>query len=71
MPDNPTGEAEAAGRGRQRLFSSLRAMLGMPDYAAHCRHVRERHPERPLPSEREYFDQFVRARYGDGPTRCC
>ncbi|MGH2668615.1 MAG: CstA-like transporter-associated (seleno)protein [Gemmatimonadales bacterium] len=43
----------------------------MPDYAAYCRHLRERHPDRVLPTEREFFDQFVRARYGDGPTRCC
>jgi uncharacterized short protein YbdD (DUF466 family) len=56
---------------RSRLFASLRRMLGMPDYAAYCAHVREHHPGRPLPSEREFFDQFVRARYGDGPTRCC
>jgi uncharacterized short protein YbdD (DUF466 family) len=43
----------------------------MPDYAAYCSHLRAHHPDRPLPSEREFFDQFVRARYGDGPTRCC
>jgi uncharacterized short protein YbdD (DUF466 family) len=54
-----------------RLLSPVLALLGMPDYDAHCRHLREHHPERPLPSEREFFDQFVRARYGDGPTRCC
>jgi uncharacterized short protein YbdD (DUF466 family) len=54
-----------------RLFSPVRALFGMPDYAAYCRHLRAHHPDRPLPSEREFFDQFVRARYGDGPTRCC
>jgi uncharacterized short protein YbdD (DUF466 family) len=43
----------------------------MPDYRAYCRHLREHHPDQPVPSEREFFDQFVRARYGDGPTRCC
>jgi uncharacterized short protein YbdD (DUF466 family) len=49
----------------------LRALFGMPDYAAYCSHLRTHHPDRPLLSEREFFDQFVRARYGDGPTRCC
>jgi uncharacterized short protein YbdD (DUF466 family) len=43
----------------------------MPDYAAYCEHLRAHHPDRSLPTEREFFDQFVRARYGDGPTRCC
>jgi uncharacterized short protein YbdD (DUF466 family) len=52
-------------------FSTMRALLGMPDYDSYCTHLRVHHPERPLPSEREFFDQFVRARYGDGPTRCC
>ncbi len=53
------------------LIGALRRALGMPDYAAYCAHLRERHPDRALPTEREFFDQFVRARYGDGPTRCC
>jgi len=24
-----------------------------------------------LPSEREYYEEYVRARYEGGPTRCC
>ncbi|MGH7517536.1 MAG: CstA-like transporter-associated (seleno)protein [Gemmatimonadales bacterium] len=54
-----------------RLLPALRRLLGMPDYAAYCEHLRAHHPDRSLPTEREFFDQFVRARYGDGPTRCC
>ena len=49
----------------------LRQLAGMPDYAAHLEHLRARHPERPAPSEREFYEEFVRARYADGPTRCC
>jgi uncharacterized short protein YbdD (DUF466 family) len=49
----------------------LRQIAGMPDYAAHLEHLRRCHPERAIPSEREYFEQYVAARYGDGPTRCC
>jgi uncharacterized short protein YbdD (DUF466 family) len=45
--------------------------MGMPDYPAHLDHLRRCHPDRPLPTEREFFDEFVRTRYGDGPTRCC
>jgi uncharacterized short protein YbdD (DUF466 family) len=43
----------------------------MPDYAVHVEHLRRCHPERAVPSEREFYEEFVRARYADGPTRCC
>jgi uncharacterized short protein YbdD (DUF466 family) len=53
------------------IVGTLRRVAGMPDYAAYVAHLRRCHPERAVPSEREYFDEYVRARYGDGPTRCC
>ncbi len=53
------------------LLSAVRRVAGMPDYAAHVEHLRRCHPERPVPSEREFFEEFVRARYAEGPTRCC
>ena len=49
----------------------LRGIAGMPDYRTYVEHLRRCHPERPVPTEREYFEQYVAARYGDGPTRCC
>ena len=49
----------------------LRRIAGMPDYGAYVEHLRRCHPERAVPTEREYFEQYVAARYGDGPTRCC
>ena len=66
-------EESAAGvRGTwSTLVSAVRRIAGMPDYAAHVEHLRRCHPERPLPSEREFFEEYVRARYADGPTRCC
>jgi uncharacterized short protein YbdD (DUF466 family) len=54
-----------------RILSVLKSLTGMPDYQAHLEHLRRCHPGRSLPSEREFFDEFVRTRYGDGPTRCC
>ena len=56
---------------RSRGPSFLRRVAGMPDYAAHVEHLRRRHPDLPIPNERQFFDEFVRARYEDGPTRCC
>ena len=53
------------------FLSALRRIAGMPDYQAYVDHLRRSHPERPIPGEREFYEQFVRHRYGDGPTRCC
>ncbi len=56
---------------RLRLLSAVRRIFGMPDYARYLAHLRARHPERPVPTEREFCEEFLRARYADGPTRCC
>jgi uncharacterized short protein YbdD (DUF466 family) len=55
----------------QRLRSAFKQMVGMPDYARYLEHAREFHPDCPLLSEREFYDQHLAARYGAGPTRCC
>jgi len=52
-------------------LAGIRRIAGMPDYPAHLEHLRQRHPERPVPTEREFYEEYLRARYGDGPTRCC
>ena len=54
-----------------RLLSTIRRLFGMPDYAAYCAHLQTHHPDRALPSERQFFEELVRVRSGDGPTRCC
>lgn len=54
-----------------RLASLVRRITGMPDYAAYTAHLRRCHPERPVPSEREFFAEYLRTRYGDGASRCC
>ena len=53
------------------LVAALRRVAGMPDYAGYVGHLRRCHPERPIPTEREFFAEYVATRYGDGPTRCC
>lgn len=55
----------------RQLGASLRRIVGMPDYATFVEHMKRRHPECAVPSEREFFDQYVTARYSGGPTRCC
>jgi uncharacterized short protein YbdD (DUF466 family) len=65
------GGRGAVRQGFRGLLSAVRRIAGMPDYAAHVEHLRRCHPERAVPSEREFYEDFVRARYADGPTRCC
>jgi uncharacterized short protein YbdD (DUF466 family) len=43
----------------------------MPDYASYLEHAREQHPDCPLLSEREFYDQYLTARYSGGGSRCC
>ena len=54
-----------------RLLDLLRRLAGMPDYAGYVDHLRRCHPECAVLSEREYFAEYLAARYGDAPTRCC
>ena len=51
--------------------SALRQLAGMPDYERHIQHLREFHPEESIPTERQFYLEFVQARYGNGPSRCC
>ncbi|MEO6056521.1 MAG: YbdD/YjiX family protein [Gemmatimonadales bacterium] len=55
----------------ERILRVVRRVAGMPDYEAHVEHLRQCHPGWPVPSRREFYDAYVRARYADGPTRCC
>jgi uncharacterized short protein YbdD (DUF466 family) len=59
------------GRRLSQLLGALRTITGMPDYAAHVEHLRAKHPEHAVPSEAQFYNDFINARYGDGPTRCC
>lgn len=54
----------------ERILQIVRRLMGMPDYAGYLRHLRSCHPERPVPSEREFFREWLEARY-NGVSRCC
>ena len=55
----------------RRLERVIRQVAGMPDYRAYLAHARRCHPDRPPLGEREFFAEYLRARYADGPNRCC
>jgi uncharacterized short protein YbdD (DUF466 family) len=54
-----------------RLLATLRQVAGMPDYPRYLAHMAERHPDRLPVSERDFFEQYVNCRYGNGASRCC
>ncbi len=68
MTAKDTGHAP---RGLERALTALKRVVGMPNYEAYLEHLRTRHPECPLPTEREYFDEYLKGKYGGGFSRCC
>jgi uncharacterized short protein YbdD (DUF466 family) len=50
---------------------AIRQVTGMPDYRAYVEHLQRCHPGREPVAEREFFAEYLRARYADGPNRCC
>jgi uncharacterized short protein YbdD (DUF466 family) len=54
-----------------KLLRIIRQLAGMPDYEAWVAHLSMHHPGAPVPSERAFFDEWLRARTAGGPTRCC
>ncbi|MFY0529714.1 YbdD/YjiX family protein [Archangium gephyra] len=50
---------------------TARLIIGVPDYDTYVAHMRLNHPERPVMSYPEFFDERMRARYRGGGGRCC
>ena len=66
----PSG-LEARASSLRAMLSTLKRIVGMPDYDGYCQHLRECHPERPLPTRKEHYEQYLKQRYGGGFNRCC
>jgi len=56
----------------RRLLQCARLCCGVPDYENYVRHLKEEHPERPVPDYATFFRERQDARYRGGRgTRCC
>ncbi len=53
------------------LVRLMRQVICVGDYETYVAHLREHHPERPLPSYEEFFRERQAARYRGGGGRCC
>ena len=51
--------------------SALKRIAGMPNYEAYVEHLRTCYPECSVPTEREYYDLYLKGRYEGGGMRCC
>ncbi len=49
----------------------LNAVLGGQDYARYVAHLRRKHPDRPIPTESEYWRERHAAAERNPGTRCC
>ncbi|NID17091.1 YbdD/YjiX family protein [Luteibacter yeojuensis] len=64
--------ASAAPRSLWRwAVQTARLCCGVPDYDVYVKHLREHHPERPVPSYGEFFRERQEARYRGTGGRCC
>ena len=71
---NPPWKLPDAGRLKAlvaRIKETSRLMVGIPDYDRYVEHLSANHPEQPIMSYREFFDNRQQARYGKGMKRCC
>ena len=55
----------------RQAVRTARLAIGVPDYDTYVRHLRMHHPERPVPSYAEFFEQCQAARYKNGGNRGC
>lgn len=55
----------------ERAATTLRRIIGAPDYAAYVAHVKECHPDRAPLSEREFVAERLKSRYETPGNRCC
>ncbi|MFL5350819.1 MAG: YbdD/YjiX family protein [Hyalangium sp.] len=65
------GAREALGRLWRKAVQTARLIIGVPDYDTYVEHMRAHHPERPVMSYPEFFNERMQARYRGGGGRCC
>ncbi|MBF6174422.1 YbdD/YjiX family protein [Nocardia blacklockiae] len=65
------GPVRAVLRGVRAVARYMNSVLGGEDYARYVEHLRRKHPDRPVPSEREYWRERHDAAARNPGTRCC
>ena len=55
----------------QRSDRFLHLLVGMPSYDKYVEHMKTKHPEREILSQKDFFKEALEARYNGGVNRCC
>jgi uncharacterized short protein YbdD (DUF466 family) len=55
----------------RRAVQTARLCCGVPDYDVYVRHLRQHHPDRPVPTYAAFFRDRQAARYSGMGGRCC
>ena len=55
----------------RQAVRTARLAIGVADYETYVRHLRTHHPEKPVPSYEQFFEQCQQARYKNGGNRGC
>jgi uncharacterized short protein YbdD (DUF466 family) len=55
----------------REIVATVKRIAGMPNYEGYVEHIATCHPECPVPSEREYYEMYLKQRYEGGGMRCC
>lgn len=53
------------------LGQTLRLMVGVPEYSTYVTHMHSKHPDKPVMSYQQFFQERQGARYGGKIGRCC
>lgn len=55
------------------MRDTARLMIGVPDYDHYVRHMQAQHPDKPVMSYRDFFNERQSARFGGKGDirRCC
>jgi uncharacterized short protein YbdD (DUF466 family) len=55
----------------RKAVQTARLAIGVPDYEVYVAHMRMKHPQTPVMSYTEFFNERQQKRYGNGRTGCC
>jgi uncharacterized short protein YbdD (DUF466 family) len=55
----------------EQMRGAYHGIFGVPDYDAYLRHMRERHPGKPVWTREQFAREWIDRRYGRMRGRCC
>jgi uncharacterized short protein YbdD (DUF466 family) len=54
----------------RKWWNLLGQVMGEGDYARYCEHLRSKHPDRRIPTAKEFYMSRLNEKYSR-PNRCC